>query len=161
MTKLSIEFIEEYNEIIKKLILCHYPDVCIDGAKYHIPSKHLTVQITSRAFWCSLDTSVYHHVQIFRNKGFWKFFFLQFGIHLTASTGKTYSYPSLRDMEVQNHDDLLILASYMFSCANTAILFFDYERKKSMDEKFKSPMEGLFTYEFIAGGISVKDPAHS
>lgn len=161
MEKMIVNFEEGYNDIIKTLMLCQDPDMVVKDSKYYIPSKHLTVKITKTAFYLKLDTSIYHHVPIFRQKGIWKFPFLQFGIQLTASTGTTYSYPSLRDMKVEDQNGLLVLANYMFTCANTAILFVDYVYKKAMDDKFKSPMEGLFTYQFIGGGIYVNDPAQS
>ncbi|WP_310993755.1 hypothetical protein [Aequorivita marina] len=50
-------------------------------------------------------------------------------------------------MKVKNEDNLILLASYMFNCANTAIHFFDSEYKKIIDKEFKSHMDGLYIYK--------------
>ena len=53
--------------------------------------------------------------------------FLKFGIKLTTSTGKTYSYPSLRNYLGESTDDILMTATYIFACVNCTIKFFERE----------------------------------
>src|SRR5690606_9286548 len=132
MNKNSQEFTNKFNNLILELMQSQYADLeNNNNTIYTIPSKELKVDIRSNAFYFDLDRERYHQVSHFKGygikQGHWRFPSLGFSIIMTSNSGRTYSYPRLRKMPVENDDDLILFVTYIFSCVNTAINFFDCE----------------------------------
>lgn len=148
---MNIEIEKQYHEIIRDLMISHYPEVNIKGTEYYISSKSLTVDFRLYVFYFNLDIAKYHQVEKFKGyssdvRGTWYFPFLMFDIIMRASSGRTYSYPSLRNMKIEKEKDIIALATYMFSCAHIAIKFFDYEYRATVERGFISPIKDLYRY---------------
>ena len=100
-----------------------------------IPEYNIRFRVSSKAFYFILDPSIMRKIEGYKDKCTWSVSFLKFNITYTASTGKTYSYPGLRNYLGENEKDLILIASYVFTCVSYTINFFSNAiRRHRFDE---------------------------
>ena len=122
-------------DVFTSLMLSNYPDCIIEknpneihhGKKnmFRLDSKSIVIEVYRTAFYFQLNPSIIRKVKDFSKNDTWHVKPLKFNIQLTASTGKTYSYPTLRNYLGDDFDDILMTATYIFACVNFTIKFFE------------------------------------
>ena len=135
---------EYFLEIFTQLMMTNYPDCIVfdNPKKFHhgkknmfrLDSKKMVIDVYRKSFYFQLDPK---ETRKFNQKSSWSIPLLKFGIHLTASTGKTYSYPKLRNYLGDNEDDNLMTATYIFACVNYTIKFFESEIQELNSQKMQ------------------------
>lgn len=113
-------FIENFENLIK----LHYPSIYKEEGLFVMKEYDLKFKVLRTAFYFYLDPKVYRKLEGFKYKATWTVDFLKLSITYTASTGKTYSYPGLREYLKNNDDDNIMTASYVFTCVSYALNFF-------------------------------------
>lgn len=111
-------------EVFTNLIEVQYPEAIVEKNLFTFPSKQFTITVFKNAFYFQLTPSFTRQVTQFYENTSWYVFFLKFDIKLTARTGKTYSYPKLRDYLGDMENDTIMSATYIFACVNYCINFF-------------------------------------
>jgi hypothetical protein len=131
-------------EIFTSLMLSNYPECLVEENTnrhhhskknmFRLDSKNMVIEVYRKSFYFQLDPK---ETRKFYQKSSWSIPLLKFGIHLTASTGKTYSYPTLRNYLGDNEDDILMTATYIFACVNYTIKFFESAVQELNSQKIK------------------------
>lgn len=136
-TLLTSEQIKFY-EILDNLMLTNYPACKVGDKEYLLPQKGMRITATRTSFYFEIDTAMYKHISRFKKNNRWNIDFLKFGIQFTASSGKTYSYPLLRDYLGDKQEDILLTATYFFTCINYTIQFFTLPLAEDYQKKFNN-----------------------
>lgn len=115
----------EFYKVLDSLMLSNYHDCEIKEGIYVLKDSSIEIDVRLRAFYFKLDPKAYIGSERFENSGKWSNNLLQCGFKLTAGTGKTYSYPKLRDyVGIYNEKDAILRASYFFVCISQTLSFF-------------------------------------
>lgn len=135
---------EYFLKIFTQLMITNYPD-CIVSAKpntvhqgkmniFKLNSHKMAFEIQSPNFWFQLDPIITENVKGFNKNTLNKLIHavphLGFCIQLTASTGKTYSYPKFKKYLGLYEQNVSMQATYIFACINYTIKLFDSGFKK-------------------------------
>lgn len=138
---------EYFLDVFTNLMISNYPDCLVEGntnGQHHslmnmfrIDSKNMVIEVYRTSFYFQLDPKITRKVNEFSKNGTWHIKPLKFNIQLTSSTGKTYSYPSLRNYLGDSEDDILMSATYIFACINFTINFFETGIKELNSQKIK------------------------
>ena len=138
---------EYFLEVFTNLMLSNYPECLVEENTnrhhhskknmFRLDSKNMVIEVYRASFYFQLDPNVIRTVKEFNRKASWDVPFLKFGIQLTASTGKTYSYPRLRNYLGDSQDDILMTATYIFACVNYTIKFFESAVQELNSQKIK------------------------
>jgi len=126
---------EYFLDVFTSLMLNNYPKCLVEentNRQHHssknmfrLDSKNMVIEVYRRSFYFQLEPSIIRKVKEFSSNDIWSVPLLKFGIQLTSSTGKTYSYPALRGYLGDDEDDILMTATYIFACVNYTINFFE------------------------------------
>lgn len=148
-------------KVFTTLMQVQYPEILIEGNVFSLPAKQLSIEVYSTSFYFQLNPSITRHVKQFSKSTSWYIEFLKFGIKLTASTGKTYSYPALRNYLGKNEKDCLMTATYVFACVNYTINFFSIAlQNKQIDQLNKLATEATVTITPVGNGMKIKETTY-
>lgn len=120
-------------EIFTNIMLANHPECIIEinptqGGSlkniFRLDSKNMKIEVFRTSFYFQLDPEITRKIERFRKNKSWHVQHLKFNIQLTASTGKTYSYPALRNHLGDSYDDILMTAAYIYTCVDFTIKFF-------------------------------------
>ncbi|WP_033960407.1 hypothetical protein [Psychroserpens jangbogonensis] len=147
-TKIMEESGEKYFlEVFTSLMVSCYPECLVEENSnknqnskkniFRLDSKNMVIEVYRTSFYFLLNPSITRKVKEFSVNDTWYVRPLKFNIQLTASTGKTYSYPELRDYLGNDKDDILMTATYVFSCVNFTIKFFESGLQELNSQKIK------------------------
>lgn len=128
---------ESFIDVFKKLMLNFYPDCNITKDKklrddiytFHLSSKYVKkIEVCRASFYLDLEVSEIKNLDKFnKNENSLNIPALNFGIKLSSNLKKSYSYPKLRNHLGSDIEDVFLTASYIFTCVNYTIHFFENE----------------------------------
>jgi len=136
--------------IFTRLMQSSYPECLIEPNPDHedhyvyknnifrLESKNMAIEVYRTSFYFKLDPTIIRRVKEFSYNGTWYVQPLRFNIQLTARTGKTYSYPELRNYLNDTDEDNLMTATYIFACVNFTINFFESGLQEFNAQKIKN-----------------------
>lgn len=126
-TKYLLEIREEHKlfyQFLDSLILNNYNGSSLIEGKYYLENNKIAINIQPRGIWLTVDPTLivisdFKKSRQKRHKNY------PCGFQITPSTGRTYSYPILRDkLPSENPEDILIRANYFFSYVTQIISYF-------------------------------------
>jgi hypothetical protein len=135
---------EYFLEIFTQLMRTHYPDCEVfenpnpvhrgKMNMFSLDSKNMVIEVLSPNFYFYLDPTIKENVKGFNKNAsnilIHSVGFLGFHIQLTAGTGKTYSYPNFKNYLGASEQNVFMQATYIFTCINYTIMFFESSFKK-------------------------------
>lgn len=140
--KLAKEREEEslFYEILDHLLLAQFKDCKIVNGQYRCESQNFVLDVRPRSFYFQFDPIALRNNNEFKSNSRWSNKLLKFGLQITASTGKTYSYPALRDfIDKGNGNQSILRASYFFSCILQVINFIENPKNNKQFIKIDQP----------------------
>jgi hypothetical protein len=102
---------------------------------FRLDSKSMVIQVYRTSFYFQLNSLILKKV-----KGF-SVPLLKFGISLSATTGKGYSYFSLGKRFGVDEDDILMNATYVFTCVNYTLKLFESKIEVYNSQKIKNRLK--------------------
>ena len=115
--------------------LIHYNANKTATGNYILEDLGIQIDVRMRSFYLILDTTRYCQPSRFMQKTYWRNNRIKCGLQLTPSSGKTYSYPDLRNYLKDTPNDNVLRANYYFICIDQIIKFFTFPEEDFGFEK--------------------------
>lgn len=153
---------EIFLEIFTNIMLANHPECILETNQnksgsvknvFRLDSKNMKIEVHRTAFYFQLNPEITRQVERFKKNKAWYVQQLKFSIQLTASTGKTYSYPKLRNHLGDCYDDILMTAAYIYTCVDFTIKFFE---RGIEEENTKKIMSFVNEQKVVSQTLSIK-----